>query len=159
MQLSRRQACNSERIYVNWRTSTLIQNHTHALKGNSKKAGSPLLIFLHIPNPGMTAIAERAVRNSQTGWHRCHRLHFPWDQKCVSCLFIVLWKSQLRNLLDLIHRWWKCMTGITKPIFLRSSRNTDVTSWKNPGAEGHGTGSEICLDKLSIRHLKTNPRF
>lgn len=51
----------------------------------------------------------------------------------VSCFAYCSLKvsTQYSNLLDLIHRWWKCKTGTRKPIFLRSSRRADVASWNS----------------------------
>lgn len=130
--------------------------HNHTVNCRSNKACFPLFLHLDIPNPGVTAEAERADGNFQTRWGRCHSPGYPCDWQPIHFLLIVLYKSPHNNLLDLIHGWGKCKTGITEPIFLRRSRHRGVSSW-NPTVAWQF--HKLHWDNLSIHHWITAPSF
>lgn len=150
----RRWGCNNEHTYSNLHkinTSTLTHNHTHTVA----KPGP------HFPL--MFTYQTQEWRRKQKGLMGTSRpddvvvialVTLVIKNQFVACLFIVLSKSQLNNLLGLIHRWWKCKTGIIEAVFLRSSRHTGVASC-NPTADRPRTVSEFHQDNLNIRHFIT----
>lgn len=132
-------------------TSTLTHHHTHT---TTKLGPHFSLVFTY---------QTQEWRRKQKGLMGTSRpddvvvivlVTFVIKNQFVACLFIVLCRSQLINLLGLIHRWWKHKTDIIEPIFLRSSWHTGVASW-NPTVDRSRTLSEIHQDSLSIHRLLT----